>query len=66
MEGIGKGLKTIVELLIAFSFCVGIVVGIGAFLFTSEQIKSSKKIDPELYIEIKNGVSDTTYIYERN
>lgn len=47
-----------------FGFIVGwIFCGI-IILATSDVFKTKQPVKPDMTIEVKNGVSDTTYIYE--
>lgn len=46
-------------------FLMGIVLSIGAMCMYGEKIESKTKIQPELVVVTKNGVSDTTYVYRR-
>lgn len=46
-------------------FLMGIVLSIGAMHMYGEKIESKTKIQPELVVVTKNGVSDTTYVYRR-
>ncbi|MBP5457625.1 MAG: hypothetical protein J6Y37_14130 [Paludibacteraceae bacterium] len=44
---------------------MGILVSIGAMHMYGEKIESKTKIQPEVVVVTRNGVSDTTYVYRR-
>ena len=68
MEGIGQGLGAM--MLMACIFCLmvgGCIVGVGGYLTTSNDIRSTVKIEPryELVVDDSNNV-DTVWVYERD
>lgn len=46
------------------SMAIGFVFGVAIFItFNIAKIESKERIEPELKVDIINGVADTTYIY---
>ena len=55
-------MKTLETTLLICLFCIGFILGV-RFCATTP-VKQKAPIKPDIQIIIKNGVSDTTYIYK--
>lgn len=64
MDGIGEinGIGCLFSVLIGFLIIV--FLGIGVFFGSKSPVKTSKKIVPQIEINIKNNKADTVYIYK--
>ena len=59
----------VVAALLTTGFMLGVIFALSLVRYTyisvSSKVKSKQRIKPDLVIEVKNEVSDTTYIYYR-
>lgn len=66
MEGIGKGLGTVIVVLCIF--CVVVFWGgweLIDWLFIDDVIRTTEPITPEIELVVKDNVVDTVYVYRQ-